>query len=1293
MRPVFRVKNTGRTLGCVSIQTQIVTLLLLVTGPFMYGQTPNIVPVSPEASALAKMVNYPVSLNTGLPDISIPLYKIESGGMTLPVALNYHPGGFKINERSTSVGLGWSLSCDLQITRTINGLDDIAGSTSGGTGYIANSKMAGGAYPLYDGSSSAYDIAAGLVDGMPDKFNYKLLNKSGSFYFQKNSSGSGYTIVPVPYDNIKITYDSTNDGFIIIDTDGTQYTFGGSTAKEYTGYSTDSNVDNTTAWKCTQVANATNTDVISFAYQSKSTLKNFNGQDRIEYYNNDNPFALGGYNLNTMYMRSGQISSLYPNVNTYEGLIAIYPFYRLSSPRYTEYFGYKHQALFHLPDLNDQNQVVDKTFTVTSASSGSVSYSFGLTLSSISFRGGSVVFSGADQLNSISVQDANGSEIRSFSFIQSNALPANLNGAKTVNGDSFNGTYYLDAIQVKSNGTVFEQYGLQYQDKYCFGNHLSGKDAWGYPNDYTTDNSAAYDPANYCNTCDPGVWQNGAPITVPHQQIIQRFQKDIFGGGGDYVDNVAFNIGNSANTEIPSHYGAQHGILQRIIYPTGGHVDFDFESNMYKEGTTDTEVQAVRMGGGLRIRSINYYDGKSSLPVTQKYYRYGELEDGIGLLINAPDRNYNETGYEYDPYSYSQTISYLSGPGSIDAGKDFEPIPINCSNRDCMTLDFSEKKTTYLPASSISNTYSTGAPIYYTKVTEYNSDLGINTGKKEHIFYDPNYFNPYSFGPQSKVPGTNIDVLQTDGLMGQEHILNEYKYANGQYSLIHNKQFNYTKYNRPDQVQVVYSCFNVIYQVLGGNYQGQPGDLYHGSDQTNSYQVSDYNAGQYGIQVGKLLLSSETETWYNSNTSQVPPQITQYAYDGNGHMQPMSIVTTNAKGQQVTKTIKYAYDFADPVSTQMVANNMISQPIEETVYNTTLGKEISKTTTNYGSVTSHGSTTSEVTFIAPVNALKSVGGNAAETLLTYDLYDRYADILQITGKDKLPVSYLWGYNHKYLIAEVKGVPYTVAASASTLSVDALLSLTDDSQIKTNLNTLRANLTGAFVNSFTHKPLIGLSSQTNPAGKSSYYEYDPFGRLKVIRDQNNYIVKEYDYRELNSSNNYSSTNIPMMETFYGTLYDGSAASLSTNKIYNTIAPGGTYLGSYVDQANNFAKGSGSPDYSGASIASTGDAIMSLFRWCQPTSPIPGAVHFDLIKNGAVVFSKPFSTADVSPPVEVKFHVPPGSYTISFRNEDNFSGSAVKYHLVKSDGSGSYVKSGDTVNLLSGTTYALTMSNEW
>ena len=159
-----------------------------------YGQTNNITrehnvtPVTPEAAALAKMVNYPINHNTGIPNISIPLYEIKTGGMVLPIELVYHSSGFKINELAGRAGLGWSLSCDLQITRTIYGEDDFKGSSGG---YLSDSNMKQSnktdnfsgnyAYPITDPYGNTahlmnqYNLATGGKDGMPDKFYYKLL--------------------------------------------------------------------------------------------------------------------------------------------------------------------------------------------------------------------------------------------------------------------------------------------------------------------------------------------------------------------------------------------------------------------------------------------------------------------------------------------------------------------------------------------------------------------------------------------------------------------------------------------------------------------------------------------------------------------------------------------------------------------------------------------------------------------------------------------------------------------------------------------------------------------------------------------------------------------------------------------------------------------------------------------------------------------------------------------------------------------------------------------------------------
>lgn len=193
----------------LKIKQLFLLVLLLLMQHFAKAQPQPKVPVSPEAAALTKMVNYPVNFNTGIPDIAVPLYTVQAGNLSLPIKLSYHAGGFKIHERTTRSGMGWSLSSDIQITRIVNGVDDI-----GRVGYVKNNKIRvyiwgeeQYRYPINVGNNlDCHKIAEGQLDGMPDKFNYKLLNKSGSFYFLKDGSGNIYSIVPVPFDNIRILF-------------------------------------------------------------------------------------------------------------------------------------------------------------------------------------------------------------------------------------------------------------------------------------------------------------------------------------------------------------------------------------------------------------------------------------------------------------------------------------------------------------------------------------------------------------------------------------------------------------------------------------------------------------------------------------------------------------------------------------------------------------------------------------------------------------------------------------------------------------------------------------------------------------------------------------------------------------------------------------------------------------------------------------------------------------------------------------------------------------------------------
>ena len=88
------------------------------------AQIPVTIPASPEIAGLMKFIECPVDHSTGIPDITIPIYTVRIGGISLPINLSYHASGIKVNDIASTVGLGWVLNSGGFITQQVIGEPD-----------------------------------------------------------------------------------------------------------------------------------------------------------------------------------------------------------------------------------------------------------------------------------------------------------------------------------------------------------------------------------------------------------------------------------------------------------------------------------------------------------------------------------------------------------------------------------------------------------------------------------------------------------------------------------------------------------------------------------------------------------------------------------------------------------------------------------------------------------------------------------------------------------------------------------------------------------------------------------------------------------------------------------------------------------------------------------------------------------------------------------------------------------------------------------------------------------------
>ena len=198
---------------------------------------------------------------------------------------------------------------------------------------------------------------------------------------------------------------------------------------------------------------------------------------------------------------------------------------------------------------------------------------------------------------------------------------------------------------------------------------------------------------------------------------------------------------------------------------------------------------------------------------------------------------------------------------------------------------------------------------------------------------------------------------------------------------------------------------------------------------------------------------------------------------------------------------------------------------------------------------------------------------------------------------------------------------------------------DESTLRLELNKLR-NLTDVFVTTYTHQPLIGVSSETDSRGKTLYYEYDAFKRLALIRDQDHNILKKICYNYAGQPENCSFFGNPQMsQTFTKT--NCSSDYVGTSGTY-TVPPNKYFSATSLNDAQ--AQAQKDIDLNGQTFvnnnSSSGATCIPMVKSTN-TGTIPYTVSITNIATGTVstVTAYPSSSS-----VQIG-QLTPGNYNIT------------------------------------------------
>ena len=252
---------------------------------------------------------------------------------------------------------------------------------------------------------------------------------------------------------------------------------------------------------------------------------------------------------------------------------------------------------------------------------------------------------------------------------------------------------------------------------------------------------------------------------------------------------------------------------------------------------------------------------------------------------------------------------------------------------------------------------------------------------------------------------------------------------------------------------------------------------------------------------------------------------TQYQYHDNSveELQYLleSQTTTIGNNSTVKQDFYYPGDFG-LINSELINANMLNTPIQTKSY---------QIDTNFENQTSviNSISTQKTTFngTLPKAIQTAKGENQLENRILIEAYDSEKNVVQTREPNGTPTTYIWGYDNRYIIAKIENLTYQqVKAYIESLDLVNLSNADDDrtfnydgkeGKLREKLHQLRAAyLSKAMITTYTHDPMIGLTSMTDPRGYVIYYQYDDAHRHTKVIDDEGKIISEnkYNYRPQN-----------------------------------------------------------------------------------------------------------------------------------------------------------------------------------